>query len=79
MGLASLLILMGSALVPTARAARASRDPVRAALAATIVGLMVVMFANTALFGQPVFAVLLLVLGLATNLASSSQIAFLGR
>lgn len=71
-GLASLLILMGSGLVPAARAARARRDPVRAALAATVVGLMVVMVANTALFGQPVFAVLLLVLGLATNLASSS-------
>lgn len=66
-GVIALLALFATGITPAVRSARATRDPVSAALASAITGLMVVMLANTALYSHPVFALLLVALGLASN------------
>lgn len=67
-GLVALLAFLGIPCFRAARTAAATADPVRAALAASLVSVMVVMLANTALFSEPVFAMVLVALGLATAL-----------
>jgi O-antigen ligase len=66
-GLAALVFLLVAVFVPTARAAQASRDAPYAALAATVVALVVVFAIDTELLHTPSLIMFLVAAGFAAN------------
>lgn len=71
-GLALLLVVLGAGIVPTGRKARAIRDPIAAATAAGIASIAVIMLVDTVSLVPPAFAMLMVCLGFAGNMAGSS-------
>jgi hypothetical protein len=73
-GLAVLLALLIAGAVPSARIARARRDPIAAATAATILGMAVIMVVATVSIDAPAFMMLMLALGFAGALREEGRI-----
>lgn len=70
-GLSALILLLVAVLFTLVRHARATRDPISAGVAASVVALAVDMAANTALLHGPTMSMLMLAAGLAAGLAGS--------
>ncbi len=66
-GLAALVFLLVAIFVPTARAARATRDPYYAALAATVLGIAMVLAIDTELLHTPSLIMFLVAAGFAAK------------
>ncbi len=74
-GLAALILFFAVTGVAIAREARKARDPVRAALAASIVAFAIIMSVDTAFVNGPSFSMLMLASGLAANLMCAGRAA----
>lgn len=77
-GVAALIFVLVAGAIPPARAARAARDPIMAAAAASIVAIAAVMLVDTAFLVPPALAMLMLALGLGGSAVGgrSSAVAF---
>lgn len=75
-GLASLVVLLLAGIIPTARIARTTREPIVAATAATILAFAVIMLVDSVTFVPPAFAMLMLAFGFAGALREEGRIHF---
>ncbi|MBV9498470.1 MAG: O-antigen ligase family protein, partial [Acidobacteriaceae bacterium] len=73
-GLAVLVVVLLAGIIPSARIARSTRDPIVAATAAIIVAFAVIMSVDTVSLVPPAFAMLMLALGFAGALREEDRI-----